>query len=510
MRCEAAPDSPDMAGMLGTGGVLDGLGAVGASVAPDAPSPLDAPGTRALIVSVEPGSPADDAGLEPGDAIVAVDGVPVRDMIDWRWSASDDEVLLTVECRGGELAEAELIRDAGEDWGIAFDGAIFDRVKVCRNSCVFCFMRQLPKGVRKSLVLRDDDYRLSFMSGNFVTLTNLERADLERICVQRLSPLRVSLHAVDPDVRAQLIGKNAQAGLRNLDALLEAGIEFDAQIVLVPGVNDGDVLRQTLEWAYAREGIRNVGMVPLGYTRFQDDFDRGFEGADDAMQVLKTVAPFQARALAERGRPWAFAADELYRSAYGDALLENLPDAGFYGDFSMFEDGIGIIRSMVDEFEGLLDGLSVADWPRGASCRFICGEAMMPYFGQLLSNGPLAGAIAALPVQNRWLGGNVNVTGLLAGADIACAIAEAEREAESGGAALAGDGAGVNTIYAIPEIVFNDDGLTLDDMDLDGIRRAAAAKSASPSIANRVFCVPSNPIDYIESIRQHLTDLKGD
>lgn len=497
MPCEAVPDSSDS------------LGALDASSASDA---FDSLGAMATIVAIEPGSPADDAGLEPGDSIVAVDGAPVRDMIDWRWSTSDDEVLLTVKCRTGELAEAELIRDAGEDWGIAFNGAIFDRVKVCRNSCVFCFMRQLPKGVRKSLVLRDDDYRLSFMSGNFVTLTNLGPADLERICEQHLSPLRVSLHAVDPGVRAQLIGKNAQVGLDNLEALLESGIEFDAQIVLVPGVNDGETLRQTLEWAYAREGIRNVGMVPLGYTRYQEDFDCAFEDAQSAMRVLKTVAPFQARALTERGRPWAFAADELYRSAYGDDLLENLPDADFYGDFSMFEDGIGIIRSMVDEFEGVLDGLSVADWPRGASCRFICGEAMMPYFGQLLSESCLADVIEPLPVHNRWLGGNVNVTGLLAGADIACAIAEAEARAEAG-ARSADAIAGVDprdTIYVIPEIVFNDDALTLDDMDIDDIRSAAAAKSASPSVVNRVFCVPSNPIDYIEQIRHHLTDLKED
>lgn len=457
--------------------------------------------TCALIASVDPFSPADDAGLEAGDCVLAVDGMPVRDMIDWRWSASEDEVVLTVADSDGEIVEVELLRDPGEEWGISFEGAIFDGVKVCRNSCVFCFMRQLPKGVRKSLVLRDDDYRLSFMSGNFVTLTNLGPDDIDRICAQHLSPMRVSLHAVDPDVRARLIGGNAQAGLDNLEALLAAGIEFDAQIVLVPDVNDGEILKQTLSWAYAHPGIRNIGMVPLGYTRFQDDFSRGFEDADSAAGILEIVAPFQERAIAERGRPWAFAADELYRSAYGADLLENLPDADFYGDFSMFEDGIGIIRSMVDEFEGVLAGESRSDWPGGVACKYICGEAMMPYFAQIIDASPLSGIISPMPVQNRWLGGNVNVTGLLSGVDISDAIAASERGSQD---------QRPSAIYAIPAILFNDDGVTLDDMSIDDIADAAAAKAGVPSVANRVFCVASNPIDYTKQIKQHLTDLKGD
>ena len=218
---------------------------------------------RALVTSVIPGSPADDAGFTPGCYVTSVDGQPVRDLIDWRWLASDDEIALGYVDADGEEGICELWREEGEGWGFEFDGVVFDRVRQCRNACSFCFMRQLPDDARSSLTLRDDDFRLSFLCGTFVTFTNLRPEDERRIVEQAISPLRFSLHVADPDIRRTMIGRHAQHGIDALERLLAQGIQVHAQIVLVPGENDGEVLWDTLEWAYARPGILDVCVVPL-------------------------------------------------------------------------------------------------------------------------------------------------------------------------------------------------------------------------------------------------------
>lgn len=306
---------------------------------------------RAEIAFVAPESPADDAGFEPGCFITTVDGEPVRDLIDWRWLSAEDEITVGYIDLDGEAGEVDLFRDEGEDWGFEFDGVVFDGVKQCRNACIFCFMRQLPDDMRASLTLRDDDFRLSFLAGTFVTFTNLSAEDEARIIEQHISPLRVSLHASNPEVRRRIIGKHAAHGIEVLDRLLAAGIEFHAQIVLMPDENDGEVLRETLGWAYARPGILDVCIVPLGFTKHQTCFTKSFDDPDAAYRAMEVIKPVQERALAERGTLWAFAADEFYCNAYGDALLEHLPPASCYGEFEMFEDGVGIVRSFADDWQ---------------------------------------------------------------------------------------------------------------------------------------------------------------
>ena len=451
----------------------------------------------APVAGVAPGSPADDAGFAAGCFVTSVDGHPVRDIIDWRWLASDDAIVLGYVDLDGDAGEVELERAPGEDWGFAFDGVVFDGVRQCRNACTFCFMRQLPHGMRPSLSLRDDDYRLSFTSGTFVTFTNLSSADEARILEQRISPLRVSLHASDADVRRALIGRYADAGLAALDRLLAAGIEFHAQIVLVPGANDADVLDRTLAWAYARPGILDVCIVPLGYTRHQRAFDRSFNDAAEAAAVLAQLEPVQRRALAERGTPWAFAADEFYRNAYGARLLEHIPSAAFYGDFAMFEDGVGIIRSFADDWAdaaraGLAGAAADALAETGALVRFVAGEAMRDVLGPLAAASPLAAPpadpaatvpapFAPLFVENAFFGGNVDVTGLLCGCDIASAVALEAAALPPGRPA----------IFAIPRVVFNDDAVTLDDMTLEDMEKAAGAPLA---------VVSCNPSEFLAEI----------
>lgn len=450
----------------------------------------------ALISAVEVDSPAYDAGFEPGCRIRSVNGEPLRDIIDWRWlTADEDEIVLGYQDLDGEEGEVELCRDFDESWGIEFEGAVFDQVKLCRNACTFCFMRQLPAGMRPSLSMRDDDFRLSFLSGTFVTLTNLSAEDEQRILDQHISPLRVSLHAYDSQARKNLIGKHAPHGLASLERLLNAGIEVHAQIVLVPGVNDGEVLEETLRWAYGQPGILNIGIVPLGYTRYQDRFDKSFNDPDDARAVIDAVRVYQERARGERGDLWVFAADEFYRNAFGVNVADHLPPASDYGDFSMFEDGIGIIRSYLDEFaEACESGLAAraAEVLEASqlTVRFVVGEAMQPFLDALIESSPLAGRLVPLTVRNSYFGGNVDVTGLLCASDMVAAIRAASDSAD--GKAL---------IFAIPKIVFNDDGVTLDDASVADMEKAAG-------LSLRV--VSCNPLDYLAEIIDFLSEGAGE
>ncbi|CAK7011259.1 MAG: hypothetical protein PEGG_00434 [Paraeggerthella hongkongensis] len=422
---------------------------------------------RALVAAVAPESPADDAGFEPGCYVTSVNGAPVRDVIDWRWLTSDDVIELGYVDLDGEAGEVELEREPGEDWGFEFDGVVFDGVKQCRNACTFCFMRQLPDDMRSSLTLRDDDFRLSFLAGTFVTFTNLSPEDEARIVEQHISPLRLSLHVADPQVRRRMIGKHAQHGIDVLERLLAAGIEFHAQIVLVPDQNDGAVLKDTLSWAYERPGILDVCIVPLGFTKHQTCFDRSFNDPVSSRAVMDLVVPFQARALAERGTMWAFAADEFYHNAYGSELLQNLPPSQHYGDFGMFEDGVGIIRSFVDDWEqaerdGTVARAADALGQAGLRVRYVAGFATRQFLGPLAARSAVAPWFEPLFVKNDFFGGNVDVTGLLCGCDIASAIQACD------------DG----DLFVVPSVVFNDDGVTLDDMTLEDMGRRAGAPLA--------------------------------
>ena len=433
----------------------------------------------ARIESVEPGSPADCAGIRAGDVVLEVDGNALRDYIDWLWYTSDSSIVVKVVHPNNTLDVLTLERELGIDWGIAFENVIFDTVKQCRNACTFCFMHQLPQGLRPSLYVRDDDFRLSFLSGTFVTLTNCTIDDERRIIEQCISPLRMSLHAYDPSVRRKLIGKHAGHGMEVLCRLLNAGICFHMQIVLVPGMNDGDVLRQTLEWAYRQEGIENIGIVPLGYTKYQSRFTESFNDPQRAREVLDLIAPFQNQAINERGAAWVYAADEFYRNAYPDDLLSHIPARNHYGDFSLFEDGIGIIRTFIDEWqrasdEGLIQRFKHQACVSKRHFVLVAGMSQQEFLTPLLKTAEVGACLEPLYVKNDFFGGNVDVTGLLCGADIADALRPYEKHHEDA------------PIICIPTIIFNDDGLTLDGYTLQDINNkiesTARVVSCSPYI----------------------------
>lgn len=440
----------------------------------------------ALIKSVADESPADDVGFYPGCSISGVDGNPVRDIIDWRWLTAEDEIELTYTDAEGDEGTVVLEREFGEEWGIEFEGAIFDAIKLCRNTCTFCFMRQLPDDVRPSLILRDDDFRLSFLQGTFVTLTNLSTADEARIVEQHISPLRVSLHAVSEDVRKDLIGKHAAHGLAAAERLLEAGIEMHMQIVLLPGVNDGAELARTLSWAWEHPLVANIGIVPVGFTKHQTAFEKSFNESGDARGVIECIESFQKRALQERGTPWVFAADEFYRNAYPKDLLEHVPPTSYYGNFDMFEDGIGIIRSFIDDWECSKDAethLAQVLESSKKKVAYIVGYAQREFLMPLVAQSSLAEYFVVLPVKNEYFGGNVDVTGLLTGSDI---IRELKSVHEY-------------DLVVLPKVIFNADGLTLDDMSLGKLQSEVTVALA---------VVSCNASEYFEEIATCISGCK--
>ncbi|WP_130812100.1 DUF512 domain-containing protein [Olsenella sp. Marseille-P4559] len=426
----------------------------------------------AWVQSVEDESPAWEAGIEPGMRIESVNGHELRDLIDWRWEADGASCQLEVfdPTDGGTYA-CELWRKPGEDWGIGFTDVLFDGIRTCVNACQFCFMSMLPSDARPSLSLRDDDYRLSFLQGNFVTLTNVRDEDAERIITYRLEPMNVSIHAISPEVRRTLIGPHAQRGIDVLERLLAAGIEIHAQIVLCPGVNDGSELARTLDWVEQRPSITSLAVVPLGYTRFSRRFSKSFSDDPDAARaVVKLIEPYQARARLRLGITRFQLSDEFYVAA--DMPV---PPAEAYDGYPQYYDGIGMLRSFLDESAVVArdhaEELGATEKElarREITVLVVCGEApraAISFFSELWSP---SGRVRAYPIHNDYFGGDVNVTGLIVSQDLLAQLPELL----------------TNHVVVLPEVMFNFDHLTLDGDTQDHVMREIGRRGGVAAVAH--------------------------
>lgn len=395
-----------------------------------------------VIKAVAAASAAAGAGLRPGDRIMSLGGQRLRDIIDYQFILEPGEQELILE-REGERLEAVLSWQGDEDPGIIFTEPLFERVHLCRNKCPFCFVNQMPRGLRKSFYVKDDDFRLSFLYGNFVTLNNLATADFDRIAGQRLSPLHVSVHATDPAVRGRLMGCDeamAAAGLEALRRLGEAGIETHIQIVLCPGLNDGAVLRQTIEdLAEGYPRVASVGVVPVAVGEGVSDSQRIGGGGlvqlrpvkrQDCLDAVELVAAFQNRFRRQRRGGLVYAADEFYLRA---GLP--LPGESDYDDFPQYENGIGIAASFLAGGEAVIRGLLELEGGEGAGRVFLLtGTLAAGVVGAVCDRLNGLGSSYAVTGQPRFqplvalntlFGPHVTVTGLLSGKDILAAAREA-------------------------------------------------------------------------------------
>ena len=398
------------------------------------------------VVAVDPGSAAARAGLLPGDELVSISGRAPRDIIEYRLLVDEPEVEMEVR-RGGLERSVTVTKGAGEPLGAEVHSAVFDRVQTCDNHCEFCFIYQLPPGMRPSLYLKDDDYRLSFLYGNFTTLTRFTEADLERVVAEGLSPLFVSIHATDPDVRARML-RNRRGGtsLRWLRALLDAGIEVHGQIVVCPGVNDRAVLEDTLCGILDRfPELASAAAVPLGVSRFSTEASMRPHTTEEAARVLDSIHDWQDTFREVLGRRLVHAADEYYLLAG-----RPFPPAEHYDGFPQQENGVGMAAALAADLRGptshahgvrhgffaSVDGApadgyraprspgSVTVVPRpGAPVAILTGGYGAAVLSPLIASLGLPD-IRIVEVRNDWFGGNIAVTGLLVGADLARVLAD--------------------------------------------------------------------------------------
>jgi putative radical SAM enzyme (TIGR03279 family) len=397
------------------------------------------PETPGLIAAVAEGSLGDELGLKAGDRIVAVDGRPVIDFIDFQFHAQSESVSIEV-ARGDSTQRFDLELEGDEYWGITFADATFDGVRICENACPFCFIKQIPKGMRRSLYVMDDDFRYSMLYGSFVTLTNLSEEDWRRIETERIGPLHVSVHATNPELRVALVGNPKGANiLEDLARLEAAGIEFHAQLVLCPNINDGEELDRSLTDLSQFERLRSIAGVPVGLTRFGlERQSKQLRNSRDCMRNLpsrkievRRYEPWEAEAViaqaeewqrrfrAERGETFFYLGDEFYLMTDRE-----VPSASMYDGFPQIEDGIGITRHLLENLSGLMRRTG-SDRLRGAqgivACGTLIGKTMQRAVGEM--NERLGTALDVVVVENDFLGHEINVSGLLTGQDFAGALA---------------------------------------------------------------------------------------
>lgn len=403
-----------------------------------------------VVVSVDPASPAGRAGVFVGDIVRSINGEVLRDVIQYQTLVDEPEVELEIE-RGGLERTIDIEKAVGAPLGIEVQSAVFDQVRTCDNHCSFCFIYQLPPNMRTSLYLKDDDYRLSFLYGNFTTLTRFTEADLERVVTERLSPLYVSIHATDPDTRSKMLrNRRGAMSLRWLDALLDHNIEVHGQVVVCPGVNDGPELERTMRGIMDRyAAMASVAIVPLGVSKFSTEGSMRSHTREEARAVVHTVEEWQERFLRVINRRLVFSADEYY-------LLAGLPfpAAENYEDFELHEDGIGMARTFQREYDGevaiptgtqpgffaWVEGAPALAYraPRlnseqqgGLATPVVLGttrrKPSVAPIGVLTSSygaKVIAPHVASVPhariieVTNEFFGGNIGVTGLMVGEDL--------------------------------------------------------------------------------------------
>lgn len=364
-----------------------------------------------LITAVEPGSIAEELGIEPGDALVSINGRPVADVLDYRFLLYQDALEVQFVSPTGQELTAEIEKEYDEDLGLIFERPLMDRPKACHNKCIFCFIDQLPPDVRKTMKFKDDDWRLSFLQGNYTTLTNVSDTELQRIIEQHISPLFISVHTMDPALRVKMTSNPKAAKIREqLSRLQVGGIDFHVQIVLCPGVNDGEALQYTLtELAEFRPACLDVAMVPVGLTQYRDGlYPLTSFTKQTCREAIRLVEAF-AQTLPE---PFAYLSDEFYVQAELPP-----PPFAYYKDFELTEDGIGLMRYLEDTVDRALAKAKPARPYRGT---IATGQAAYPLLCRIAEkcSQRLGIELRVVRVENRFFGERITVAGLLTGQDL--------------------------------------------------------------------------------------------
>lgn len=407
------------------------------------------------IMNVKPGSLAEELDLVPGDEIIKINGQSIKDIVDLQFAVASEEIELEVKRFDGEVWILEVEKGYDEDLGVDWEHPTVDRIRLCHNKCVFCFVDQVPTNMRQTLNVRDDDYRLSFLHGNFVTLTNVKDEELQRIADLKMSPLNVSVHATNPELRVRMLG-NKRSGeiVRQLTFLAQSGIEMNTQVVLCPEWNDGEELNRTIQDLYPLfPAVRTLSIVPVGLTKHR----RGLHSlrpntSEEAKRVVEQVSAWQKKLMPMLNAAFVHAADEFYVLADME-----VPSSDYYDDFAQTENGVGVIRTFLEELDEIQP--RIPQQVNGGSRRVAVVTSMSAE--KVITNsiqqfvGIPGLQVEVTPIRNDFYGHHVTVAGLLTGRDIV--------------QQLGGRVQGVDTVL-IPDIMLKDDeDLFLDDYTVERV-----------------------------------------
>ena len=370
-----------------------------------------------IVKNVEAGSIAEELGIEPGDRLLAIDGQEIEDIFDYQFYEESEELLLLIEKADGEQWELEIEKDADESLGISFGEGLMDEYRSCRNRCIFCFIDQMPPGMRDTLYFKDDDSRLSFLQGNYITLTNMSDNDVERIVRYRLEPINISFHTTNPELRCRMLhNRFAGDALKKVDILYQGGIEMNGQIVLCRGVNDGEELERTIrDLTKYLPLLKSVSVVPVGLTRFREGlyplepFTR-----EEAGEVLRVIHRWQKKIYEEYGIHFIHAGDEWYLLAE-----EEVPEEERYDGYLQLENGVGMLRLLFNEFEEGMERLGDGD--RSGEISAATGKLAYPYIRRMadrIQERYPGVKVHVYCIRNDFFGERITVSGLITGQDI--------------------------------------------------------------------------------------------
>lgn len=371
------------------------------------------------ITSVEPGSPARRARIHKGDTLISINGNAITDVLDYRFYMTDEHLEILLCDQEKKLRTVVVEKDEYDDLGLEFETYLMDRQMGCKNACIFCFVDQTPPGMRKSLYFKDDDTRMSFLFGNYTTLTNLKEGDIQRIIKMHISPINISIQTMNPALRVQMM-KNPFAGesLKFVRMLTEGGIKINTQIVLCPGYNDGEQLEYSLsELAKLRPNVQSIAVVPVGLTRYREKLTplRGFF-PQEAVEVVKTMERWGEYFCKEYGTRTAYASDEFYILAGKD-----FPPYEFYEDFAQLENGVGMMTLMQHDFAQALKEAQLEQSPAAHRCTIATGQLaypMMQDFAERVQQAFPQVQVQVKKIRNDFWGPTITVAGLITGQDL--------------------------------------------------------------------------------------------
>lgn len=437
---------------------------------------------RAHIISrVLAAGIAEELGIERGDKILAVNDKEIEDIFDYRFLVQDTYIEVLVEKRDGEQWLLEVEKDADEDLGIEFESGLMDEYRRCQNKCVFCFIDQMPPGMRENLYFKDDDSRLSFLQGNYVTLTNMSEHDIDRICRYRLSPINISFQTMRPELRCKMLNNRfAGEALKKVDTLYQAGITMNGQIVLCKGLNDGKELEFSIEELMKYIPVlESLSVVPVGLTRYREGlYPLEPFTETDAGQVIDTIEEYQRVCVRKYGIHFVHASDEWYILAGRE-----MPEEERYDGYLQLENGVGMLRLLMDEFNEALEEQRERDGCSGASrngkLSIATGKLAYPYIRRMadrMAEAYPGVRISVYPITNYFFGEHVTVAGLITGKDLTEQL----------------QGKDLGTVLLLPEsMVRGEEGLFLDDIRREDVEKALQVP---------VNIVKSSGYDFVETV----------